>query len=114
MESFVLLALVIATAVAAQLLLKRAALDASGGALLRMLRSGWFIGGCACLGVQMIAWVRVLRALPLSIAHPITGVVFILAPVGSHLLWREPLPASRLLGIVVIIVGVVLVARGAG
>lgn len=103
--------------VSGQLLLKRASMVSSAGAtsaaasMARLLFSPWFLGGAASLGLSAVLWVGVLKKVPLTIAHPLTGVVFILVPVASHFLWDEPLPPLRLLGIFVIIVGVFLVAR---
>jgi undecaprenyl phosphate-alpha-L-ara4N flippase subunit ArnE len=101
--------------VAGQLFMKKAAMTggvADGGGQ-RAIFSPWFLGGVVALGLSMLAYIQVLRRLPLTIAHPINGVLFALVPVSSHLLWNEPLPASRFLGILVIIAGIVLVARAA-
>jgi multidrug transporter EmrE-like cation transporter len=111
-------ALAILLNVSGQLLLKRAAMvgsadvDAVSSAAKSFL-SPYFIGGGASLGLSSLFWVTVLKKLPLTIVHPITGVVFILVPVASYFLWDEPLPPLRLVGILVIMVGVYLVARGA-
>jgi drug/metabolite transporter (DMT)-like permease len=59
----------------------------------------------------MLLWVLVLRALPLTLVHPFTGTVFILVPLASHLLWKEPLPRTRVIGICIIMVGIYLVVR---
>jgi multidrug transporter EmrE-like cation transporter len=99
--------------VTGQLLLKRTAMAGGGpnAAVYRPFLSGWFVLGLTCLGLASVLWVTVLKKLPLTLAHPITGISFILVPVGSHLLWSEPLPAMRMIGILVIILGVILVAR---
>jgi drug/metabolite transporter (DMT)-like permease len=73
--------------------------------------SPWFIAGGVSLGVSMLAWVQVLRKLPLTIAHPITGAIFVMVPLASHVLWNEPLPMRRVLGIAIIGAGIVVVAR---
>lgn len=104
--------------VSGQLLLKRAAMvgsadvDAVSSATKSFL-SPYFIGGAGSLGFSSLVWVTVLKKLPLTIVHPLTGVVFILVPVASYFLWDEPLPPLRLIGILVIMAGVYLVARGA-
>lgn len=114
--AYALLAIAIFLNVAGQLLLKRAAMvggsSQAEGAALQSFLSPWFFGGCGSLGASMLLWVIVLRRLPLTLAHPMTGVVYILVPVVSHVLWNEPLPAIRVAGISVIIFGVYLVARG--
>jgi undecaprenyl phosphate-alpha-L-ara4N flippase subunit ArnE len=99
--------------VAGQLLMKSAAIAggiAEGGAQ-RAIFSGWFIAGGASLGLSMLAWVQVLRKLPLTVAHPLTGAIFVMVPVASHFIWNEPLNSKRLIGILVIGVGIVIVAR---
>ena len=111
------LAVAILLNVGGQLLLKRASMvgaapDATQAAsAMRSFLSPWFIGGAASLGLSSLFWVTVLKKIPLTIAHPLTGIVFILVPVASHFLWDEPLPALRVAGIMIIIVGVYLVAR---
>jgi small multidrug resistance pump len=109
--SYALLAVAIAFNVTGQLLLKRASM-ATGG-LMKVLFSPYLFGGVASLGTSMLLWVQVLRKVPLTVAHPFTGLVFVVVPVMSHLLWEEPLPTMRLVGISVIICGVLLVARSA-
>jgi multidrug transporter EmrE-like cation transporter len=109
--SYVLLAVAIAFNAAGQLLLKRASM-ASGG-LMKVLFSPYLFVGVASLGTSMLLWVQVLRKVPLTVAHPFTGLVFVVVPVISHFLWEEPLPPIRLLGVSIILCGVILVARGA-
>ena len=107
------LAMTILSNMAGQLLLKRAAMvvGSSGGPVYRPFLSVWFMLGVACLGLSSVLWVTVLKKLPLTIAHPITGIVFILVPILSHVLWGEPLPPARIAGIGIVIAGICLVAR---
>lgn len=114
MFDFVLLAVAIAFNAVGQLSLKRATMGHAPGASPReVFLSPWFIGGGASLGLSMILWVMVLRRVPLTIAHPLTGAVFLIVPVASHFLWGEPLTSTRMIGIAIIVFGIALVARGA-
>ena len=114
MNSFVLLAVAIAFNAAGQLLLKRATIGHEAGAMAReVLFSGWFLVGGASLGLSMLLWLQVLRKVPLTIAHPLSGAAFVIVPIASHLFWREPLSTTRIVGILVIVMGIALVARGA-
>lgn len=114
MGSFVLLAVAIAFNAIGQLMLKRSTIGHEAGAVaLDVFLSGWFIGGGVSLCVSMLLWVQVLRRVPLTVAHPLTGAVFLIIPIASHFLWREPLGSLRMIGIVVIVFGIALVARGA-
>ena len=110
---YVQLVLAIVLNVAGQLLFKRAAMAGArpGAPAHEAFLSRWFIGGAASLGTSMLLWVLVLRKLPLTLAHPFTGAVFILVPLASHALWKEPLPRTRILGILVIIAGIYFVAQ---
>jgi len=113
LSSFGLLAIALGFNVIGQLMLKRASLAGGAGVMpLDIFLSGWFVGGGASLGISMVLWVQVLRRLPLTIAHPISGAVFFIIPVASHFLWDEPMPPVRLLGILIIVIGIALVARG--
>ncbi|MFT3765860.1 MAG: EamA family transporter [Minicystis sp.] len=114
MGNFVLLAVAIAFNAVGQLMLKRATMGHGPDAVARdVFLSPWFLGGGASLGLSMVLWVMVLRRVPLTIAHPLTGSVFLIVPVASHFLWREPLTNMRVLGIAIIVIGIGLVARGA-
>lgn len=110
---YVQLVLAILLNVAGQLFFKRAAMVGAepGSAAHKAYLSPWFIGGAGSLGMSMLLWVRVLEVLPLSLAHPMTGTLFILVPLASHWLWKEPLPRLRIVGILVIFAGIVMVAR---
>jgi undecaprenyl phosphate-alpha-L-ara4N flippase subunit ArnE len=111
--NFLLLAVAIAFNAIGQLLLKRATIGLESGAAARVFLSGWFLGGGAALGLSMLLWVQVLRRVPLTIAHPLTGAAYLIVPIASHFLWREPLTAMRMVGILIIVLGMALVARGA-
>ena len=113
--SLVLLAVAIALNAAGQLCLKRATIARAAHAVAArdVFLSPWLVFGAFALGASMLLWVQVLRRVPLTVAHPLTGAVFIVVPVASHLLWGEPLGALRLFGIGVIVVGIALVASGA-
>ena len=84
---------------------------AGAAAVVRPYLSVWFIFGVLSLGLSSLLWVRVLKKVPLTLAHPITGIVFIMVPLTSYFLWKEPLPPTRLVGILVITLGVLLVAK---
>ena len=109
---YVYLAVAIVFNATGQLLLKQAALRSAAGEATRAFISLWFVGGVGSLGISMILWVLALRKIPLTIAHPISGIVFAIVPIIAHLLWREKLPAMRVVGILSILLGIVLVARG--
>lgn len=99
--------------VGGQLLLKQAALGGlADGAISRSIFSIWFIAGGASLGLSMLVWIATLRRMPLNLAHPLSiGFALVLVALSSRLIWGEPMPLTRLVGIGIILAGVVLVAR---
>jgi multidrug transporter EmrE-like cation transporter len=114
MNSYLLLAVAIAFNATGQLMLKRAAIAGETAAkAYEVFFSGWFFGGGAALGISMVLWLQVLRRVPLTVAHPLTGAVYLIVPIASYVLWREPLTTLRLVGIGIIVIGIALVARGA-
>ena len=60
-------------------------------------------------GVAAIVWIAILAKLPLSTAYPILGLTFVLVPLLSALLLREPISAAQLGGAALIVIGVALV-----
>ena len=71
------------------------------------------VAGFGCYGALLVFWLIALSRYPLSLAYPLLSlsyVVVYLAAATSPLL-AEPLSEARTVGIAMIVVGVVLVAR---
>ncbi|MEJ7730224.1 MAG: hypothetical protein WKG00_13525 [Polyangiaceae bacterium] len=112
MKGYALLVATIALNATGQLLLKRATMGSAVAGLGRgVLLSPWFVFGALAHAATMIVWLLTLRELPLTVAHPITGSVFILVPLVAHFLWSEPLGAQRVIGIAIIALGIAVVAN---
>jgi drug/metabolite transporter (DMT)-like permease len=77
------------------------------------LGSGWVIGGIAVYILAFVNWLYVLRWVPLSIAFPVTTVVYGLIALGSWLFLGEQVGPLRWLGVGLITVGSILCARPA-
>jgi len=69
------------------------------------------LGGLACYAVSVVVWIVALSRVEVSIAYPMLSIGYVLNAVLAWWLFGEDLNAQRWLGIGVIIVGVVLVAR---
>lgn len=57
-----------------------------------------------------VAWVLVLRTVPLSIAYCFAALGFVIVPVAAYFLFHEPLSLRYAIGTSLIIAGVILVA----
>lgn len=70
------------------------------------LLSGLFIYAAATA-----LWIWVLREAPLGIAYPITALAFVIVPLLSVAVFKEPFHAKYIYGGLLIVLGVVLIAR---
>jgi drug/metabolite transporter (DMT)-like permease len=77
------------------------------------LGSGWVIGGISVYILAFLNWLYVLRWVPLSVAYPVTSVVYGLIALGSWLLLGEHIGSLRWMGIGLIILGILFCARPA-
>lgn len=60
-----------------------------------------------------LAWINLLRLVPLSTAYSFMALSFVLVPIASVLLFAEKLSPSQLIGNGLIIAGLLVATRGA-
>jgi drug/metabolite transporter (DMT)-like permease len=119
MRSAIFLAAVLAFTLYGQLVIKARALahapDTIGASdrlhyLAAMLTDLWVLSGMAAGLLAGAFWILAMERLDLGFAYPFMALSFIFVPVGSMLLFGEPLPKLQLLAIGLIIIGVTLSA----
>jgi len=69
------------------------------------------VGGLACYVVSVVVWVMALSRVEVSIAYPMLSLGYVVNAIAAHYLFGEAVSPMRVIGILVIIVGVVMVAR---
>jgi multidrug transporter EmrE-like cation transporter len=69
------------------------------------------IGGLACYVVSVVVWILGLTRVDVSVAYPLLSLGYVVNALAAWYLFGEALGAQRMIGIGVIIIGVVLVAR---
>ena len=118
--SFGLLFAAIVLGTGAQLLLKAGANvigpvaytpDAMMAATLRLAFEPRILAGTGCYAVSLVLWVLGLTRVEVGIAYPMLSIGFALNAALAWWLLGEAVTPMRMLGIGVIILGVVLVAR---
>ncbi len=79
----------------------------------KIIPLGFVLGGLCCYGLSMIAWIGVLTRIELSIAYPFLSLSYIIVYLGAVLLpvLHESVSLIRLLGIVLISIGLYLITR---
>ncbi len=78
----------------------------------KILLNPFVIAGLVSFFVGMLIWLYVLSRLELSLAYPFVALNYILILFGSYFLFRETITVYKMIGVVVIIIGVYLIARG--
>lgn len=99
-----------------QLVLK-AAMNSLGGlqfsvpALLQMATNPLLIVGLGIFFLSTVFWLLALTKADLSFVYPFLSLTYIAVLVGGALLFHEQVTVPRIVGFIVIIVGVFIVAR---
>jgi len=69
------------------------------------------IGGLSCYVVSVVVWILALSRVEVSMAYPMLSIGYVVNAGLAWFLFGEAVGPQRLIGIAVIIVGVILVAR---
>lgn len=77
--------------------------------LLSLLREPLFLMALCAYGAAMLIWFRVIATEPLSVSYPtLAAMTFVAVSLAGVLVFGEPLPFLRGLGLVCIILGISL------
>jgi len=74
-------------------------------------KSGYVVLGIGLYGLGAISWLLVLAKLDVSIAYPFVAIGFILTMVLSFVFFGEPLNTLKVVGTLLVVVGVIIVAQ---
>ncbi|MDB5174278.1 MAG: family multidrug resistance protein [Phycisphaerales bacterium] len=78
---------------------------------LEPLGSGWTWIGIVSYVLSLLSWLYVLRYVALSVAFPLINVVHVFVPLGAKVFLHETVPPRLWMGITLILVGVLVIAR---
>ncbi len=79
---------------------------------LGMVFSPMVLLGLALYGVGTVFWLFALRQLDLSLAYPFVAMSFVMVAGSGMFFLGEPVQPTRLLGLGLIIIGLLVMARG--
>jgi len=79
---------------------------------IKILLNPFVIAGLVGFFVSMLIWLYVLSRMELSFAYPFVALNYVLILFGSYFLFKETITPIKIVGVVTIIIGVCLVARG--
>jgi drug/metabolite transporter (DMT)-like permease len=75
-----------------------------------MFADVWVLSALAAAMMAAICWMLAIQRLEVGYAYPFVALTFVLVPIGATAFFGEPLPATQLLGIALIIAGVTVSA----
>ncbi|MGL5512095.1 MAG: SMR family transporter [Sporomusa sp.] len=82
------------------------------GHLLEKAVAAWPLAvGLILYGASTLFWIYALRTVELSFAYPLLSLGYVLVFIASYFLFHETIGFLRLSGLVLILSGIVLVAR---
>jgi multidrug transporter EmrE-like cation transporter len=82
------------------------------GFLVRLLFTPWILSGFAAAFLAALCWMAAMTRFDLSHAYPFMSLAFALILVSSAVLFQEPLTWPKVLGLLMIMVGIVISSRG--
>lgn len=118
LAGFVLLLITAACMAVANVLMKNGIGHAGGFApsfsgVLSLLRQPAFVTGFLLTGCAALMWFRILATQKLSTCYPLfVSLTYSLITIGAFYFLHEKISAQKLLGLVIIVVGITTVARG--
>ena|SRR3989344_3670252 len=110
---FVLIFVPIICAALGQLILKAGMNQVGKFDLIRSFTNPLVLFGLAFYGASLILWMMVLTRENLSFAYPLVAFSYVVTVVLSRVFLHEPVPSLRWLGLAVIVVGILLIAKSA-
>lgn len=77
----------------------------------RTFTNPWVMGGLCCAVSAMVCWTLTLSRVPLSFGYPFFGVAIALVIFLTPLVVHEPISWTRIIGVLVVCLGIWLTAR---
>jgi multidrug transporter EmrE-like cation transporter len=78
---------------------------------MRLAAEPWLWAGLGCYAVSVVVWILALSRVDVSIAYPMLSLGYVVNALAAWALFGEALSLGRVLGIGIIILGVVVLAR---
>lgn len=97
---------------AAQMLIKTGASRLAGASALAMLTNLPLVAGYGLYGIGTILLILALRDGELSVLYPVISLTFVWVTLLSSYLFHEPITATKLAGITIIVCGVAILGFG--
>jgi len=115
LSSFFIIVLAVLMNVYGQLIMKWqvTSVEFDGGWLsyVSFLLRPWVISGFVAVFGGSLLWLYALNKVDLSMAYPVMGLSFLFILFGSFMFFDEQLTSTKMIGNIVIVVGVIIATR---
>jgi len=78
---------------------------------IRIALNPYVVAGICCYVLSLVVWLMILSRAEVSYAYPMLSLGYIITAVAAYYLFGEDLSLARILGIVLVIIGVILIAK---
>ena len=75
------------------------------------LTNWWWLGCGAAYGTGAVLWMYILKHHPFSQAYPLISLSYVFGMVAAMLIFHETIPATRWIGVLLIMAGCFFVAQ---
>ena len=82
------------------------------GEIIKLLFSPYILSGLTLYGFATVLWLFILTRVPLSVAYPVQSLAYIFAVFGAYFFFSEPLGWTKIIGVMLIMIGVSLIGFG--
>lgn len=83
----------------------------SVGPLLQAITNPFVLGGLSLYGISLLIWLVVLSREDLSFVYPMVAFSYVLTTILAKFFLKEDVPALRWLGLALILMGIICVAK---
>lgn len=80
--------------------------------LLRLVFNGWVLSGFVAAFLASLAWMAAMTKFDLSHAYPFMSLAFVLVLILSGFLFQEPITWHKIVGMMLIVVGIGVGSQG--
>ena len=110
--TYIFLAINIVFLATGQMLWKLGMSKIEGFNIGRIILSPYIISGIVLYGLATLLWLYILSKEELSLVYPLQSITYVLGTVFAIFIFHENVSLLRWIGVVIIIAGAVLVAKG--
>lgn len=113
MKTILLILLNVLLMTSGQILWKKGLLEAGGISLhnfVQLVFSPLILAGLALFVIATIVWFVILSRADLSYVYPLQSFAYVIGVLAAWLIFKEAIPPTRWMGVLVIMAGVALVA----